>query len=97
MDYLTVFDSHLQNMEYADHQKNFFPIHFDSCQDPLLIQIISLYRYPSSPTNRSISFATVLLSCLGFIKTTDFNIFLVHPRIFHTDNARYSAPDGVIP
>ena len=37
MDYLTVFDSHLRNMEYADHQ-NFFPIHFDSCQDPLLIQ-----------------------------------------------------------
>ena len=37
MDYLTVFDSHLRNMEYADHQ-NFFPIHFDSCQDLLLIQ-----------------------------------------------------------
>ena len=35
MDYLTVFDSHLRNMEYADHQ-NFFPIHFDSYQDILL-------------------------------------------------------------
>ena len=28
MDYLTVFDSHLRNMEYADHQ-NFFPIHLE--------------------------------------------------------------------
>ena len=37
MDYLTVFDSHLRNMEYADHQ-NFFPIHFDSCQDPRSVQ-----------------------------------------------------------
>ena len=73
MDYLTVFDSHLRNMEYADHQ-NFFPIHFDSCQDPLLIQ---QYLYidillPHKSFN-------LICHCSTFLpwihKTTDFNIF----------------------
>ena len=74
MDYLTVFDSHLRNMEYADHQ-NFFPIHFDMLSRSAVNTTISLYRYPSSLTNRS----NLICHCSTFLpwihKTTIFNIF----------------------